>query len=284
MKPNIYHQSENTSFITFSTCLYSIDAPYESSLHFHKNYEIINVIEGFCVVTHKKNRYTLKKGDAIFVEPFITHGIELGDGAVVRSTTVHQNLIFTIVNFIEAYHPETPIFVPSASVIEYYNAELERCFGKQAFKTDLLIPEYMLTAKGCLYAIGAEFVRQAKFVLTEKTPYSLIQDMIEYIDKNYLQDITMRELANTLGYSYHYLSRTFNSALDMSFNSLLNHYRIEHAVALLHDTRIPIGEIIFKSGFKNQHSFNECCMKFYNKTPREIRKRSQLISHKLSSS
>ena len=281
MKPNIYHQKENTSQFTFSTQVYSAENPYESSLHFHKNYEIITVSEGFCTVIHKKTRYSLKQGEAIFIEPFITHGIELGEGAVIRSTTTHQNLIYTISNFIEPYHPESPIFIPNQSVLDYYNTELESCFGKRPFQTDLLSPTQMIAVKGSLYAIGSEFMRQATFLLTEKTPYSLIQDMIEYISKNYLQNITMREMANALGYSYHYLSRTFNSALDMSFNAMLNHYRMEHAVALLHDTRMPIGEIMFKSGFKNQHSFNESCLKFYGKTPREIRKRSQLIIPKI---
>lgn len=278
MTPNFYHQSENSTFSIFSSYYYDSETPCPCGQHFHKNYEIINVIEGNCIIAYKSERLTLQKGDAILIEPFIPHGIVPSDGAEVRSVVFHKLLIYSLSNIIEGYHPNTPLFRPSGSVTQHYNTELMKCFGRNTTVNDRLAPEQMVAVKGCLYSISGDFLRQVELIPAEKNHDSIIQEIIDYVAKNYVLDISLRNIARELGYSYHYLSRIFNNTMGINFKSLLNLYRADYAVALLEDTRMPIGEIAYKSGFQNLRSFNWHCKAIYGKTPRDIRRTSQLIT------
>ena len=182
----------------------------------------------------------------------------------------------TLANYIEGHNPSTPIFRPSEKVIDYYNAELMRCFGKEPSVNEHLPSDKTIAVKGCLYAIGGEFLRQVSLIPAEKSNDTIIQDIIDYIAKNYTSDISLHDIARELGYSYHYLSRIFNNTLGINFKSLLNIYRADYSIALLQNTRMPIGEIAFKCGFQTIRSFNEYCKKLYDKTPGEIRKISKV--------
>ena len=277
MKPNVYHQVENSTYSLFSTYYYTDRSQYADKLHFHKNYEIINVIKGYCTVNYKNTDITLNIGEAIFIEPFASHGISLSTGAEVRSTVFQKNLIYSLSNYIENYRAPNPVFHPNATVSDYYNTELARCFGYDESVNDQLPADKTVIVKGCLYAMGGEFMRLVELVPTEKYSENVIQEVIDRISKNYLSDISLKELAHELGYSYHYVSRLFNNTMGISFKFLLNLYRSEHAAALLEDTDMPIGEIAFKSGFQNIKSFNTNCKLIYGKTPREIRKKAGSI-------
>ena len=276
MKPNLHHQAENSSFSIFSSYYYDDEFPYSDNLHFHKNYEIINIIEGTCEITYQKKTFTLTEGDAILIKPFVFHGIVLKKNAKVRCAVSHKLLLYTLANYIDGYTPSTPIFRPSEKVIDYYNSELMRCFGKEPSVSEHLPSDKTLAVKGCLYAIGGEFLRQVSLIPSEKSNDSIIQDIIDYIAKNYTADISLHDIARELGYSYHYLSRIFNCTLGINFKTLLNIYRADYSIALLQNTPMQIGEIAYKCGFQTIRSFNECCKKLYDKTPSEIRKISKV--------
>ena len=278
MKAKLYHQTENSFSSLFSAYYYTSTAQYEDNLHFHKSYEIINVVEGICTVRYKNSDFTLKKGDAFFIEPFASHGMQICENSEVRSCVFPKNLIYSLSNYLEGYRASSPLFHPNAPIIDYYNSEITRCFGRSNSVNDRLSAEKTVIVKGCLYAIGGEFMRLAELIPSEKHSDTIIQEVIDYVSKNYLSDISLRDIAHELGYSYHYVSRLFNNTLGINFKFLLNLYRAEYAVALLEDTRMPIGDIAYKSGFQSVRSFNEHCKAMYGKPPRDIRKESGLIT------
>lgn len=270
-KPTLYHQVENTAGAIFATAIFNSEYPYEASLHFHKNYEYILVLEGFCQCRIDNDTFTLQKGEVVLIKPFSIHGIALSEGASVRCTTFHEHLIYTLVMALENKRALNPVFRLSGNTERYFTDALHTMFGDAAFTTKTLSPDNMLTVKACLYALSGEFLKSVRLIADDKNKAGVITDIVMYISQNFKSDISLRDIAKTKGYSYHYLSRTFNRILGISFKTLLNQYRIEYAVALIEDTHEPIGEIAFKSGFQNIHSFNEYCKLFYGKTPRQIR-------------
>ena len=278
MKPNLHHQAENSSFSVFSSYYYCDDIPYSDGIHFHMNYEIISIMEKSCCITYKNLQYTLNAGEAILIEPFIQHSIELSSGAKVRSCVFNKLLFYSLANIIDGYHPQTPIFKPSKEVLQYYDKELMKAFGTSPSINETLTPEIKILIKGCLYAIGSEFIRQVKLIPAEKNNDTLIQQILDHVSANFKSDISLRDIAHQLGYSYHYLSRIFNNTLGINFKSLLNICRMEYAIPLLEYSQTPIGDIAYKSGFQNLRSFNNNCKLIYGKTPRDIRKTSQHVA------
>ena len=79
------------------------------------------------------------------------------------------------------------------------------------------------------------------------------------------------DIAEKLGYNYHYLSKKFNKTFSMSFTEYLNSYRLEQALTLLTETDFNITEIAIESGFQSIRSFNEIFKQHTGTTPAKYR-------------
>lgn len=272
MKEGIHHSIENTSGSVFSVSYYEQgdSESLEGILHFHKNYELVIVTEGSCSLTLSGKEYELLSGDCAIIKPFKIHSVRPSEGARVCSVCFHEHLIYTLALSLDGRKPKSPVFRPSDTVLGFFSTELCSLFPSSGYNRSLSAST-MLTVKACLYSMGGELIGSAALEDEDKNTDNLIADVISYIASNFKNDISLKDIAKANGYSYYYLSRTFNKILKMNFKSLLNQYRAEYAVALIEDTKKPFSYIAFESGFQNLHSFNEYCRLIFGKTPREIR-------------
>ena len=96
--------------------------------------------------------------------------------------------------------------------------------------------------------------------------------MISYIDDNYQSKISLRIIADNLGYNYHYLSSLFNNSINCNFQSFINEYRINKFCELLiDDYTTPINELAFKVGYTSLRTFNRNFFHLKKCTPKEYR-------------
>lgn len=72
---------------------------------------------------------------------------------------------------------------------------------------------------------------------------------IAYINSQYAQNISLKELAHASGLSAAYMSRLFHAQLGTSFSDYLTNTRIYHATILLSQTRKSVTEIALETGF-----------------------------------
>ncbi len=75
-------------------------------------------------------------------------------------------------------------------------------------------------------------------------------------DNNFLNDITLDDFANYLGYDAGYASRMCVKATGYSFIQYKIYLRLQYAKHLTQSTDIPITEIATKSGFNSLSVFN----------------------------
>ncbi len=83
-----------------------------------------------------------------------------------------------------------------------------------------------------------------------------INKAFEYIEKNFPQQVTLKDASNAAGFSVYYFSRLFKEYTGQSFLSYLNTYRVKHAEKLLKSTELPILDIAMESGFNSLTTFN----------------------------
>lgn len=76
-----------------------------------------------------------------------------------------------------------------------------------------------------------------------------------YISKNLHQDLTLKLLANFLGYSEKYCSVLFQRVMGESFSGYVRRRRIERARLLLTTTGQTLAEIARALGFSDQFAF-----------------------------
>lgn len=80
----------------------------------------------------------------------------------------------------------------------------------------------------------------------------------------------LADMAHDLGIPPHQLSRQLNSQLKISFNDLLNEYRVKHCLERIRNEnieRITLEALALECGFYNRNSFTQAVKKITGKTP-----------------
>jgi AraC-like DNA-binding protein len=96
--------------------------------------------------------------------------------------------------------------------------------------------------------------------------YSLLNDEKIYLDPN----ISLHVFSNKIGVTAQILSAFLNEELDISFNDLINKYRVEEFKKLINQPENEVLTIIAvakKCGFNSKSSFNRAFKKFIGTTP-----------------
>lgn len=100
----------------------------------------------------------------------------------------------------------------------------------------------------------------------------LMTFIIDYVEKNYMQDIYLKTVAEKSGMSYAYVSHMFSVKKGMGFNEYLNSVRVKKAEELLVSTSLTISEIAAKTGFAVTTTFTRNFKKCMGMTPDAYRK------------
>jgi len=99
-----------------------------------------------------------------------------------------------------------------------------------------------------------------------------LNNVFQYIEENYLEDITLDDVSRAVGFSKCYLSRIFNEITEKSFNTYLNSFRIKKAEKLIMDSSITITEVAHSVGFNSTGTFNRVFRQIKGCSPSEYRK------------
>ena len=98
-----------------------------------------------------------------------------------------------------------------------------------------------------------------------------LSKMIEYMERNYHQVITLEDMAKKSYLSTGYLSRYFKQKMGMGFSRFLMSIRLKHSVKDLLYTNDTISQISMKNGFANTKSFTSLFKEVYGVTPHVYR-------------
>lgn len=98
-----------------------------------------------------------------------------------------------------------------------------------------------------------------------------LTEVIEYIERNYDQPITLEEMAQRTYLSTAYLSRYFKQKMGIGFSRFLMNIRLNHSLKDLLYTTDSISQISLKNGFPNTKSFTNLFKDVYGVTPSEYR-------------
>lgn len=101
---------------------------------------------------------------------------------------------------------------------------------------------------------------------------SVLDDVLHYIHHNYTDNITLEKIAPLFGYNHSYLGKIFRKKMGCSFNSYVDHVRIERAKELLLQDDAKVYAISEKVGYKNVDYFHVKFRKYVNQSPAEFRK------------
>lgn len=100
-----------------------------------------------------------------------------------------------------------------------------------------------------------------------------VRKVAEYLRLNYSQELSLPALAKVGGLSASYLSTQFRKETGQTITDYLAKLRLEQAVQLLRESRLPIQEISSFVGYTDNNYFVKVFRRRFGMTPGEYRKR-----------
>jgi AraC-like DNA-binding protein len=117
-------------------------------------------------------------------------------------------------------------------------------------------------------------------LLAPKIPYKAgrrhtvycIYKAIEYINRNFCNNIRLYMAAKEANMSVSCFERTFKKIVGTNFSSYINKMRIAKSVDMLKKTNYPISDIAVACGYINQTHFNRTFKKIMKIPPKKLKK------------
>jgi len=103
-----------------------------------------------------------------------------------------------------------------------------------------------------------------------------IVEITKYIEKNYMNRLTITSVAKKFYLSPGYFAHFFSRESGTSFNIYLNRLRIDHAQEILAGTDLPIHEVVTLTGFGSFSQFNRSFKRFTGISPKLYRQQHAL--------
>ncbi len=103
----------------------------------------------------------------------------------------------------------------------------------------------------------------------------VLKAMMNYVDKNYMKNITLSEVASAGGVSKSLCNTVFNKYTQMTPIEYIMHFRTRKVADLLQEGDLSMSEIAEQTGFSNASYMAETFKKFYKFSPREYKKSMQ---------
>lgn len=247
---------------------------YEMPLHWHTNFEVIRVVSGKLWLYLDNVEYILCEGDVAYV----------GCGAMHRAEP--ENCIYECAVFdlsILSGYGSTKIFEYLGPILSR-NAEVDalctsaNSYVKKLFEICATENEYYeLEIASTLAAMVCELYRSGAIrkITTESKKIShrrsVMAQLIDEIEKNYAQRITLSDLAASAQINEKYLCRFFKEFTGLTPIDYINRFRIDKACYQLSVNKLSVTEAAYECGFNELSYFSKCFRKYKGMSPGEYR-------------
>jgi len=252
--------------------------------HWHDELEILYIEKGEYLIHVNGIAHSANEGDVFFINSQEIHQIT----ALTHQAT-HHAIIFDpkIIRF-EWHDPSNQKYInpiirgkikyplhvndlpdATAKIIREFQDVLSAYHHSRAswqivVKASLLKMIAVLIDAEAMINVNTTEEKDDEKAMTTKT-------IMTYIQRNYMNKITLDELASLVNLSVNYFCKFFKSMFEKTAVEYINEYRIEKACLLLTQTDDKIIDIAFSVGFENFSYFIRKFKTLKGMTPSEYR-------------
>lgn len=264
---------------------YLIDASspqYVMQPHWHKEFEIIRVLEGTFTVHLNSQQYNLKSGDVLLVEGGCLHTGE-------PQSSVYECLVFDPAMLKRQQNDATEKYLLPIikTQIQLKNA-IDRNDTEITIAIDLLFTSirqqetyFELTVYGALFRVLALLYTKQYITSAKKLPHSTraqtMTTLIDWIERNFAEQITLEQLSAIAELSPKYLCRVFKEYTSKTLIQYINELRIENACFEMAYKGKSITQAAYDSGFNELSYFCKIFKQHKGITPKEYRLQAQKL-------
>lgn len=238
---------------------------YISRHHWHGFIEIEFFIEGTGTHTYGDQTFQIKNGDAWILSTDDSHQLNLDKGMksvniAVSPDILHQKLL----ELLTMSHPLHCTF--NEEEAQEFLRKVNSLYEEQENRKFLSRVKAMSTINDIMVEIARKSSPSDSYAYN-----NLVNEMLNYLQANYRNEVSLKEVAHIFSYSPNYCGHIFKEATGISFIDYLNNLRAKYACKLLLDTDASIKEIAFDSGFNSVEYFYKTFKKNYGITPAKYR-------------
>lgn len=250
---------------------------HNSPFHWHRELEILYILNGHATVRMDGERYELNPLDAIVIDYAHIHEV------IYALPQTMGICIHVSRQLLRRYLPDAgpmAIHCTGQRILpgeqEYYSElcgclkELTVLYVNQTQTYQLKSTALILKILACLIEHFTQPVTKA--ASDAKTGnMERLEQICAYVDHNYGREITLQEAADTLGLNREYFCRFFKQSTGTSFIRYVNQVRLNYIYQDLLHTDDAVQEIMERHGFYNQKLFYRMFKERFGCTPREAR-------------
>ncbi|WP_234405474.1 GH39 family glycosyl hydrolase [Paenibacillus sp. IHBB 10380] len=236
--------------------------------HWHKEIEIIYILQGAVTIHLDQRNFTLSQDDVIVVNSMSIHQIE---------RTNQDNVLLTLQFSPELLDEHLVVSCNSLHQTpenrDIYD-RIRRYLAQMAWEASKKAQGSRNYSMGLLYMLAGHLMRYFSMRMTEESrrdvkdyDYQRLNRVLQYIDRHYSQKITLQSTADQEHLSLHYFSHFFSDKIGIPFQKYLTSVRLEKAVNALMNTNHSVTQIALDCGFANVKLFNKYFKEKYDSTP-----------------
>lgn len=283
MRPQLYKLplTPDTSFLYIDEECNYFDKPW----HFHKEYELVYIdkTRGTRFIGDQVSFFD--DGDLVLLGPNIPHLYRNSDN-YYKNNKLRAKSIF--IHFTEDFLGNSFFDLPEMKQVKKLLEKSELGIEITGITNDL-VKRKLIEMKGFKPVNRLMKLLEILIVLSNSKDLKpmlskaftanstkdtdRIDQVIQFILKNYKNDIYVEEIASQLNMSIASFSRYFKHHTHKTFSNYVTEIRISHACRLMMDSHYNISEICYLSGFENQSNFYRHFKKFTGVIPKEYKAR-----------
>ncbi|MCB2357751.1 AraC family transcriptional regulator [Clostridium estertheticum] len=249
--------------------------------HYHDDYEIYYLLDGKRHYFIKDKVYDIKKGDLVFVEKNEIHKT-FDAGApyhqrilITFKKSYLNNILVEAKNYdlLSCFHGNTNVLRLKIDEQKYIENLLSRMLYEDTNQIDsssiylkIMLTEFLILVERLLKNAPSYHIE------TTNLTHKRISEIITYINKNYVEDLTLDFLSKRFYISTYYLSRTFKKVTGLNLNQYVNTIRIKAAQKLLFSTELNITNISEKVGYRSITHFGRAFKSITGVSPLKYKK------------
>ena len=281
LRETIPHGSEEYPFRYYLEDIWQFDF-HCIDWHWHSEVEFVLIKEGTADFLIGSERYVLEAGTGIFINSKVIHRFEAAGSVIIPNMVFSPSLLAPEDSLI--YRKYVQPVLDSAAECQIFSAgdpaqaeilcTLADIFAVQEKENgcEIKTEELLLKLWRLLYE-NMDITEKTSAPQASARTQAQLQIMLQYIHKNYPNQISLDDIAETVALSKSSVLGIFHKNIHTSPISYLVHYRLKRAAKLLVTTQDSVAAIARDTGFENVGYF---CRKFkevFQVTPGEYRKR-----------
>lgn len=265
---------ELVNFKTSSSMKFSVLSIENLERYWHQSIELIYVLSGNVHVQCRNIQYNLHEDDIIFINMFDVHALSSKQCEILSLKVDISSLDPEISRFSQnrfdcnsSIETDKTKFIPLKRLL----ASIVKSNLNPEDNIELLNKSYIYKL---LYTLTTNFKVEDTTNFNDLNKNSeRIKNILNHINENYRQKISLTDLANAFYLSAPYISKIFKEFIGISFSEYLTEVRLSHATKDLAVPNLKIEYIAEKNGFSNTRSFVSVFKNKYECLPSKYRKK-----------